>query len=195
MTVVKRKFSSFEEYLSYDDGTENRYELIDGELFALPPEGELNSAIAVFLLLKIIAAGISFRLVKVNTCEVQVPVLRSGDAHNRYPDLVVLREEHLALTQNRLTIKMDMPPPQFIAEVVSPGQTNRNRDYVRKRAQYGQIGVQEYWIIDPHQQTVLVLTLENGQYTEVGSFQGEQPIVSCFRSLQLTAAALFASAQ
>lgn len=196
MTVAKRKFSSFEEYLSYDDGTENRYELIDGELFALPPEAEPNSAIAVFLLLKIIESGVSFRLVKVNTCEVQVPVLRSGDAQNRYPDLVVLREEHLALTQNRLTIKMDMPPPRFVAEVVSPGRTNHDRDYVRKRAQYCQIGVQEYWIIDPKQQTVLVLALENGQYTETGSFQGEQQIASwCFPSLHLTAEALFASAR
>jgi Uma2 family endonuclease len=46
MTFITSKFSSFEEYLSYDDETDNRYELVDGELIALPPEAEPNSAIA-----------------------------------------------------------------------------------------------------------------------------------------------------
>ncbi len=32
MTQANPRFSSFEEYLSYDDGTDNRYELFNGEL-------------------------------------------------------------------------------------------------------------------------------------------------------------------
>jgi Uma2 family endonuclease len=196
MTFITSKFSSFEEYLSYDGETDNRYELVDGELIALPPEAEPNSAIAVFLLATLMKAGVPLRLIKPYTCEVQVPVLRSKDAQNRFPDLIVLREEHLELTQIRLTITLDMPPPLFIAEVVSPGKTNRDRDYIKKRDQYCQIGVQEYWIIDPKQETVLELVLENAQYTELGNFQANQSIVSwCFPTLQLTAAELFASAK
>ena len=33
-----------------------------------------------------------------------------------------------------------MPPPQLVAEVVSPGQNNRNRDYKDKLAQYQRQG-------------------------------------------------------
>jgi Uma2 family endonuclease len=40
--VHKRKLT-FEEYLSYEDSTDNRYELIDGELVTLPPESGLNA--------------------------------------------------------------------------------------------------------------------------------------------------------
>jgi len=38
MTQARPKFATFEECLEFDDGTKSRYELIDGELFALPPE-------------------------------------------------------------------------------------------------------------------------------------------------------------
>ena len=40
---------TFAEYLEYDDGTDNFYELFDGELVKLPPESELNSWIATWL--------------------------------------------------------------------------------------------------------------------------------------------------
>lgn len=38
MAPVKQRFQSFEEYLSYDDGTDNLYELFNGELIEVPPE-------------------------------------------------------------------------------------------------------------------------------------------------------------
>ena len=36
MTQAKLRFQSFEKYLNYDDGTDQRYELVDGELVKLP---------------------------------------------------------------------------------------------------------------------------------------------------------------
>lgn len=41
---------TFEEYLAYDDGTDNRYELVDGALVQIPSEDRINSKIALFLL-------------------------------------------------------------------------------------------------------------------------------------------------
>ncbi|MGZ3432710.1 MAG: Uma2 family endonuclease [Isosphaeraceae bacterium] len=38
--------------------------------------------------------------------------------------------------------------PTIIIELVSKGKINRERDYVAKRAEYREIGVKEYWIID-----------------------------------------------
>ncbi|MBW4537893.1 MAG: Uma2 family endonuclease [Myxacorys chilensis ATA2-1-KO14] len=177
MTQAKPRFSTFEEYLTYDDADNSRYELIDGELVELPPESEPNDWIALNLR-DVLIQLVNRRLVRLHNCEIQVPVLKKGDAQNRYPDLVVLREEHLALTQKRLTIKLDMPPPQLVMEVVSPGRQNRERDYERKRDQYCRIGIPEYWIINPEQKTVLVLTLEGDVYVEVGQFRGNSPIIS-----------------
>ena len=104
----------------------------------------------------------------------------------------MLRQEHLELTQRRLTITLDMPPPRLIVEVVSPGKTNRDRDYVQKRAQYAAIGVHEYWLVGPVAQTVVVLTLEWSAYQEVGVFGTQAAIASVeFPDLELRVEQIF----
>ncbi|NEQ58935.1 MAG: Uma2 family endonuclease [Moorea sp. SIO4A1] len=167
---------TFEEYLEYDDGTDNRYELFDGELVELPPESEPNNWRVMWLMLQLVKL-INPRLIKTHNCELQVP----GNPQNRYPDLVVIREEHLIQTEKRLTITLDMLPPQFVAEVVSPYKNQRDenyrRDYVEKVKQYQERAIPEYWIIDPQEQLVTVLVLNNGSY-EKQEFRGNQQIVS-----------------
>jgi len=190
MTISKSKKLTFEEYLNYQDDTDERYELIDGELVALPPESELNDWIAVHLFLLLATAQIvNPRLIRVHSCEIQVPVLGPKDAVNRYPDLVILREEHLALTQKRLTITRDMPPPRLVVEVVSPGRANRERDYEHKRRQYAALAIPEYWLIDPELGKIIIFQLAETGYQEVSVLQGETPIVSPgFGRLGITAA-------
>ncbi|QYO62481.1 Uma2 family endonuclease [Leptolyngbya sp. 7M] len=182
---------TFEEYLSLDASADlpaGQFEYVDGELRELPPESRPNIAIANYLFLLLVNAGIPFNLVYPHTCEVEVPVLQPSDARTRFPDLVILRPEHLPLTQKRLTITREMPPPLLIAEVVSPGDANRMRDYERKREQYQALGVLEYWLIDPAQQIITLLELQNGTYREVGTFRGQDRITSPnFPDLTLTA--------
>ena len=196
MTQAKLRFASFEDYLEYEDDTDDRYELIDGELIPLAPESGLNQFIARYLLFMLVNGGaVPLRLI-CSGCEIQVPVLRPRDAANRYPDLVILQPEHWALTRQRLTITLTMPAPQLVAEVVSPGKTNHDRDYVRKRAQYAARGIPEYWLIDPQTQTILVLQLQECEYLEVGTFQGNDRLVSpTLPTLELTIAQVFAAAE
>ncbi len=193
MVQIKLKKLTFDEYLNYSDNTDNRYELIDGELIALLPESEPNNFIANYLFFYLASSGIvPLRLIKTHNCEVQVAVLRSGDAANRYPDLIILEPEHIPLTANRLTITFDMLPPRLAVEVVSPGRVGSDRDYARKRAQYAARGIVEYWIIDPIEQVVTVLRLEDGQYVEVGVFQHGEAIISpMFPQLSLTVQQIF----
>lgn len=192
MTQSKLKFASFEEYLAWSDDPKNhregRFEWVNGELVDVPPESEINNWIARCLMLAIAKSGrISPRLIVIHSLELQVPILRSGDSANRYPDLVILRSEHLALTQKRLTITLDMPPPRLVAEVLSPGKQNRERDLVRKRDQYAVRDIPEYWLIDPEAQTVTVLQLQDGAYVEVSVAPGSRAIASPeFPELQLT---------
>lgn len=192
MTQAKPKFRTFEEYLNYDDNSDRRYELVDGELVELPPESEPNTAIAQELLWLFANAQIvARRLIKLYACQIQVPVLQRGDALNRFPDLVVLTEEHLALTRSQLTITLEMPPPVLVAEIVSPGETSSDnyiRDYIRKRAQYAARGIAEYWLVDPVREVVIVLHLDGEQYREIGQFrESDRVISSTFSKLHLTA--------
>ena len=195
MTQAKVKLASFEEYLAYSDETpiEGRFELVSGELVELPPESEPNNWLANYLQFLLVAANLApLRLIKMHALELEVPVLQSNDAANRYPDLVVLRPEHLELTQRRLTITRDMPPPRLVVEVVSPGKTNRDRDYVHKRAQYAALGVPEYWLIDPTDQTVMVLSLAGETYREIGVFGAQRTLASVeFPDLALKAGQIF----
>ncbi|NEP60541.1 MAG: Uma2 family endonuclease [Symploca sp. SIO2G7] len=178
---------TFEQYLEYDDGTDNRYELSNGELIPMPPETDNNDWIAVWLRDELVQL-VNRRLVRCHTCELQV----QGSPQNRYPDLVVRREEHLIDPEKRLTITLNMPPPRLVVEVVSPYRNqkddNYRRDYVEKRLQYEQLGIPEYWIVDPQAQLVTVMVLVNGSY-QATEFTGNQRIVSqIFPQLKLTAA-------
>ena len=55
----------------------------------------------------------------------------------------------------------------LVMEVVS---TNRSHDLVRKRMEYAQAHIPEYWIVDPEQETVTILTLDGDHYAEHGMF-------------------------
>jgi len=195
MAYTRAKFATFEDYLAYSDQMAplGRFQLVDGELVELPPESEPNDFVADNLQFYLALANLfPRRLVKTHTCEVQVPVLQPKDPANRFPDLVILREEHLELTQRRLTITLDMPPPRLIAEVVSPGKTNRDRDTIHKRSQYAALGVPEYWLIDPDGKTVTVLTLGAEDYQVIGTFGGSDRIQSQeLPGLSLSAGQLF----
>jgi Uma2 family endonuclease len=194
MTQAKPKFSSFEEYLAHSDRLEGRFEFIEGELIELPPESRPNAAIANYLFLILVQAGIPFNLIYPGKCEIQVPVLEPKDPANRFPDLVVLREEHLALTERRLTITIEMPPPQLVVEVVSPGKTNRDRDYLRKRSQYAAQSIPEFWLIDSKDKIITVLELQGDDYIVFATFQASSAIVSpSFGQLPMTAEQVFAA--
>lgn len=189
MVQTPRQFT-FEDYLAYEDDTDNRYELIDGELVPLPPESELNGWIAEWLRDEFVNF-IFRRLVRVNAYEVQV----LGNPQNRYPDLVVLQDVHLQLTRDRQTITLDMPSPRLVVEVVSPyknrQEENYRRDYQAKRVQYKTRGIPEYWIVDPTERQIVVLQLEAGKYVET-VFRGDSRIVSrTFPELELSAQQVF----
>ncbi|MDJ0900391.1 MAG: Uma2 family endonuclease [Xenococcus sp. MO_188.B8] len=190
MIQVKPRFQSFEEYLSYDDGTDKLYELFNGELLEVPPESGINVEIATFLLIQF-ASLLGYRRVRGHGLEVEV----RGEPRNRYPDLTIIREEHIQQLAQRNTIRLTMAPPLLVVEVVSPGELQRNRDYIAKKSQYQDCGIPEYWIVDPDEQTLLVLELSGKDYTEVGSFSGREQVLSPqFSELNLTAAQIFESA-
>jgi Uma2 family endonuclease len=190
MTIAKSpQFKSFEEYLAVDpaDLPEGRFEYWDGELIPVMSESIGNLGIANYLFAILISAGIPVNLLYPHSCEVEV----IGTPRTRYPDLTYIDEAHLSLLEKRATITQDMPPPRLLAEVVSPGtesSKNYQRDYQDKARQYAQIGVPEYWLIDPDRAWVMVGTLTNGAY-RYETFRGDEAITSpTFPNLNLTAA-------
>lgn len=173
MIQTKQRFLSFDEYLSYDDGTENLYELFNGELIELPPESGLNVQIANRLFL-VFALLLGTDRIRGHGLELEV----RGEPRNRYPDLTIIRAEHIEQLKQRNTIRLSTAPPDLVIEIVSPGDLQRDRDYTAKRMQYQDRGIPEYWIVDPQQQTILLLALQQDVYAEVETFSGSDRLYS-----------------
>lgn len=183
MSQTKLRFATFDEYLAFDGGTDKLYELLHGGLVELPPESGENVGIANFLFLQF-ALILGHLRVRGHGLELEV----WGEPKNRYPDLTVIREEHIEQLQRRNTLRLSMAPPLLVIEVVSPGEESQVRDYGEKRAQYQDRGIPEFWLIDPSQQRVTVLVLEGAIYKELGVFQASDVIQSLgFPELALTA--------
>ncbi|MBE9035111.1 Uma2 family endonuclease [aff. Roholtiella sp. LEGE 12411] len=184
MTAITGKHLTLEEYLKYEDGSDSQYELVAGELIAMPPESPKNVQISLFLLVNLL------RFVPINRLSNKAEIVVAGSrATTRVPDLVVLTDDLAKALQGstRSTITLDMPPPALVIEVVSPGKANENRDYRYKRSEYAARGIAEYWIVDPQRNRITVLTLVDGFYEEA-VFVGNTLIVSTiFPELQLTA--------
>ncbi|HIK44428.1 MAG TPA: Uma2 family endonuclease [Leptolyngbyaceae cyanobacterium M65_K2018_010] len=154
---------TFEDYLRHDDGTDTRYELMNGVLVEMPPESDENLSIARKIFLELIK-HISADWVVWGT-EIEVTGRR---ATARIPDLLVHTEASKAAVAGatRATITRDMPPPALVVEVVSPGQANRERDYRYKHTEYAARGIEEYWIVDPETRQVTLCLWVNGQYED-----------------------------
>ena len=82
----------------------------------------------------------------------------------REPDIVFLRPERIE------TMKGQPAGADLVVEVVSEGKDNRDRDYVEKRQEYAAAGIAEYWIVDPQERKITVLTLDGNEYQEHGVF-------------------------
>jgi Uma2 family endonuclease len=198
MTQAKPRFTTLEDYLSYDDGTDTRYELVDGGLIEMPPESRLNRKIASFLFETFIRLGVPSALLAIGT-QIAVP---SRKVTARQPDFVVLSPECADALEGAKSdlITAEMPPPALVIEIVSPNepgdQRNYERDYIEKPKEYAARGIPEYWLIDPNRSAVIVLWLDDQDYREVGQFRGQDCISSpAFPQLQLTAEQILSAGQ
>ncbi|MBW4646100.1 MAG: Uma2 family endonuclease [Goleter apudmare HA4340-LM2] len=164
-TTKPQKLLTFEEYLAYDDGTDTRYELVDGELVEMPPESQENSNLARFLFVELLKY-FPFYLVAHKDTEIEVAGRR---ARCRLPDLMVHTEESYAALAGapRATLTRDMPPPALVIKIVSPGTENRVRDYRYKRTEYAAREILEYWIVDPQMRQITICKWVEGQYEDL----------------------------
>ena len=91
--------------------------------------------------------------------------VRLWERKYREPDVVFMLSHHAQRRHDSYWDGADL-----VMEVVSNAPEDRRRDLVTKRREYAQAGIPEYWIVDPQNQTVVVLWLEGKQYRQHGLF-------------------------
>jgi Uma2 family endonuclease len=79
----------------------------------------------------------------------------------------LVRDANDPRRQNRYWLGADL-----VIEIVSPDDPER--DTKVKRADYAEVGIPEYWIVDPNDETITVLTLTGDAYREHGTFRREE---------------------
>lgn len=189
MTQTPVKKVTFAEFLDYD-APDHRLELEDGEIITMPTGSPLHIAIIRFLFTTL------ENEIKANHLPFEIFPggigVRTGLRTSREPDLCILhREDWDALRkQNPLSAIVERPP-LLVVEVVSPGNINRDRDYHTKRREYAEMGIPEYWIVDPAEQKVVLCVLV-GQSYQLTELAGQSLIRSTLLpQLVLTAEQLF----
>jgi Uma2 family endonuclease len=195
MSVATQRRMSLEEYLSYDDGTDTRYELVDGVLVAMGAENPLNPQIAVFLMFAFARLGVSERNLIIGH---QVGV-SSTKATARQPDLIVHSDQsRAAIFDDGKILRAGVSAPLLVVEVVSNSLKDKKsykRDYEEKPLEYAERGIPEYWLIDPDRAIIKVGILTDASY-QFQDFTGNQVIQSpTFPGLTLTAAAVLTTGE
>lgn len=158
MLPVQGKWSE-EDFLKFH--TNRMAELVDGRLEILPMPTLKHQRILRWLL------GIFEEAAPAGSTTLFAPLpTRLFPRTIREPDLLYIAPE------NAPGSDVDYPTHLDLAlEIVSPGKDARQRDYEDKRIDYARAGISEYWIVDPLENLVTVLVLQDSNYTEHGVFR------------------------
>jgi Uma2 family endonuclease len=146
-----------EQYLRLTDQTNRFIEFTEGSIEVLPMPTRKHQAISRFLFLALLAF-----VQRLGGTVFYAPLrVRVAPGRFREPDLVLLLDVNDPRNQNAFWLGADL-----VVEIVSPDHVER--DTVLKRADYAAAGIPEYWIVDPEEETITVLTLEGGAYVAHG---------------------------
>ncbi|MBD2358234.1 Uma2 family endonuclease [Tolypothrix sp. FACHB-123] len=203
MTQSLQKLVTFDEFVEFlKTQLENiRYELYDGDIIQMPqPKGKHEEIIAF------LAAILGYEFVRLklkygisNKALVQAENKQSG----YFPDVLVMNLSNL-VNEPRWQEESILTQPESIPLVIEVVSTNWRDDYHKKFADYEEMGIKEYWIVDylalgsklligdPKQPTITIYSLNNEGEYQGKQFRGTDRIESpTFPELNLTAQQIF----
>ena len=155
MTAVAQQTKrwTYEEYSRLDD--ERRYENIDGELLMAPAPDTWHqewSRELFHVIDRHVRAG---KTGKVFYAPLDVVL----DPENIVqPDIIFVAAANLGIIQRPAVFGV----PDVVVELISPSSVRRDR--YEKRDLYARFGVKEYWIGDPANKALEILTLKDSRY-------------------------------
>jgi Uma2 family endonuclease len=155
------------QYVALTDQTNRLIEYTDGIIEVLPMPTDAHQVIVAFLyevfraFLRPLGGRVLFAPLRLR--------IRAGK--HREPDLLLVLDAEDPRRQNSWWLGADL-----VVEVVSPD--NPERDTVKKRADYAEAQIREYWIVYPQDETITVLILEDAEYVEYGIFRRGETVMS-----------------
>ena len=195
------KITTFQEFIDWlPENSDVRYELHHGNIVEMAqPVGE-HEEIKGFLTIKL--SGIIDRLDLPYLIPNQV-IVRPDDKDSGYfPDVLVMNRANLP-NESRWKKESILSSGASIPLVIEVVSTNWRDDYYSKFADYEEMGILEYWIVDyaalggrnfignPKQPTISICNLVEGEY-QISKFQNSDRLISqTFPDLNLTVNQVF----
>ena len=157
-------------YLSFTESLNQLVELVDGRVEVLEMPTKSHQKVVHYLLNLLLAFLAAHRLGDAIAAPYRIRL--RGETY-REPDIAIYRTEHLDRFGERYGDGADL-----VVEVVSDDAASRTRDYDDKRRDYAAAGIPEYWIVDPAERRILVLTLDGDRYSVSGEFAADDEAAS-----------------
>lgn len=179
---------SLSEYLELTERTNQLVEYTCGRIEVLTMPNIAHQRLVLFLLTSLqafanrIGGGLALMA--------PLPTTITPDK-TREPDIVFKLPENLPGPDEDYFDGADL-----VMEIVSPDKNSTDRDYKEKRADYAEGGIPEYWIVDPQEKLITVLTLKEKNYIEHGAFRAGQTATSkLLDGFSVDVSAVFAAAK
>jgi Uma2 family endonuclease len=150
------------------DETE-RYEIYDGKLISISPTPSFYHQ-ELLAKLQILVASFLQQHPLGRLVFAPVDVVFSQD-NTSQPDLLFIANENTGIIKTQV-----LGAPELAVEILSPSSIRRDR--YEKLEQYARFGVKEYWIIDPANRSVEILTLRDARYAVHASAVGTGAVSS-----------------
>lgn len=193
---------TFEDFIEWYPNTELRYELHDGAIVEIPKPTGKHSNVTGFLIEELVLIIIQVGKRGIWTIPRESIVKPSNEKSGYEPDLIILNQEVIN-TEPRWESESIVENAQSVKLIIEVVSSNWRDDYYKKRADYEEMGIPEYWIVDyaalggrnfignPKEPTISVYQLVEGEY-QVSQFRGDNQITSpTFPELKLTAEQVF----
>jgi len=165
---LNKKYT-YADYLTWQ--FKERVELIKGRIFKMAPAPNRRHQEISFILERLIDRFLKGRKCKIYHAPFDVQLIKDGDNTVVQPDICVICD------LDKLTEQGCKGAPNLIIEILSPG--NSRKELKEKFSLYQENGVNEYWIIYPLEESLIVYSLnEEGKYIGSSPYVGEDTVHS-----------------
>lgn len=183
---------SYADYLTWPE--DERWELINGVPYNMTPAPTPKHQEILGEIFRLLANWLKGKKCKAYMAPFDVRLVESETIDSMI-DKVVQPDITVVCDPQKIDGRGCLGIPDMIIEILSP--STFKKDLGIKLALYESSGVQEYWVVHPMDETVLVFQIQNGQYGKptvysapdmipVGLFQGFViPLESVFRDALL----------
>jgi Uma2 family endonuclease len=202
MVKALTKPVTFDEFIQWYPNTGVRYELHDGIIVEMPKPTGKHSNVTGFLMEELVLTIIQMGKRGIWTIPRESIVKPSNEKSGYEPDIIVLNQEFIT-SEPRWESESIIEKAQSVKLIIEVVSSNWRDDYFKKRADYEEMGIREYWIVDyaalggrnfignPKEPTLSVYQLIDEEY-QMSQFKGNNKIVSpTFPQLNLTAEQIF----